>query len=342
MVPARSFVNAAFAALILVVFAPLARAQTESGWKLCNHTSYIIEAATGRPEGKGITVDGWVKLQPGACRMAVTGPLQPNVHFVYARTSPAHRGGVREWGGKTQLCVDPTGGFSIESPPECAAMGLESRSFRAVKVESTTNWTNRFEETENFNADTARAAGIQRLLEEAGVVAGVIDGNLGNKTRAAITQFLKDNGLPPTTSDADLIDFLEQIAKERGRSVGLTLCNRTKNRIWSAIGRRGIEGWESRGWWLIEADGCARVIDKPLRTSEHYIYAEMEDGAGVRRLSRAANKFCVGRAKFAIIGRDDCEATAYRTELFAAAPPPEERKILFEFFDRDFGKAQPK
>ncbi len=337
----RSFVKFFFVALAACLAVSSASAQ-DAGWKLCNNTSYILDAATGRPEGTGITVDGWVKIQPGQCRIAVGAPLQTNYHFVYARSSEAHRGGRREWGGKTPLCIDTTGGFSIESPPDCATMGLETRTFRAVKIENASGWTTRFEETERFSADTARAAGLQRLLEEAGVVAGVIDGNLGNKTRTAIQSFLKENGLPPQTSDADLIDFLEQVAKERGRNIGFTLCNRTKSRIWSAIARRGIEGWESRGWWSIEAGGCARVIDKPLRTSDHFVYAEMEEGTGVRTLSRASIPFCVGRAKFAIVGREDCEQSAYRTAMFAAAPAPVDRKIIYEFFERDFAKAPAK
>jgi uncharacterized membrane protein len=129
------------------------------------------------------------------------------------------------------------------------------------------------------------------------------------------------------------------VAKERGRNVGFTLCNRTKKRIWSSIARRGAEGWESRGWWLLEAGGCARVIDRPLRGSEYYVYGEMEDGSKIRTLSKASDAFCVGHAKFAIAGRDQCEASAYRTALFAATPPPTERKLVFEFFERDFAKA---
>ena len=38
-----------------------------SGWEVCNETSYIIEAATARHEGQGVTVQGWTRLRPGAC-----------------------------------------------------------------------------------------------------------------------------------------------------------------------------------------------------------------------------------------------------------------------------------
>lgn len=324
-----------FTATVLVL---PARAQDEGGWQLCNRTSFIIETAVGHTVGTGVSVDGWTKLAPGTCRTALPGPLTPGIHYLYGRGSSAHQGGGREWGGRFELCVDPTGGFSLESPPDCAAMGLEAQGFRPVSITATA-WTNNFTEIEEWSLENARNAGLQRLLDEAGVVSGNIDGHIGSRTRAAINDFLKLKGLPADTSDADLIDFLEQAAEERSRALGFTLCNRTKNRIWSAIARRSTDGWESRGWWRIEGGGCARVIDRPLRGSEHFVYAEMEEPGGLRTLSRASEAFCVGRAKFVIPGRDNCEEGSYRTALFARTPAPTERKLVFEFFDRDFTEA---
>ena len=64
---------------------------------------------------------------------------------------------------------------------------------------------------------------------------------------------------------------------------------------------------------------------------------ESEDGLGARRLLRGADTFCVTRSKFAVSGRENCASSAYRAELFAATPVPVDRKLVFEFFDRDFG-----
>lgn len=318
-----------------------ASAQSSAGWTLCNHTSYIIEAATGRPVNDTIVVEGWTKIQPGRCEYAVRGSLEKKVHYLYARTSSAHRKGVREWGGKVKLCVEPTSSFAMESPPDCAAMGLDDREFRAIAVTNSRSWSTRFTEIEEYTLERAQAAGVQRLLEDAGVVSSVaIDGDLGPKTRAAIASFLKDNKLSSKTSDSHLIEFLEQVAQERARDVGLTLCNRTENRIWSAIARRGSDGWESRGWWLLEAGGCARAIDAPLRGSEHYVYGELETEDGVRTLSTGSQTFCIARPKFAIVGRESCEEAAYQTALFSAAPAPTNRKLVFEFFNRDFLRSQ--
>ena len=307
------------------------------GWSACNQTSYIIEAATGHYEGQGIVVNGWTRLRPGACEVLLEGPLTPGIHYLFGRSSTAHRGGRRIWGGETDLCIDTTGSFSVESLPDCSIMGLETQKFRPVLIENRARWRTNFTETDKLTLDQASAAGVQRLLDNAGVYSGRIDGDLGRKTRAAIGDFLVSKNLSADTSDADLMDILEQAAMERARNVGLTFCNRTDKRIWSAMARRRGEGWESRGWWLLEAGGCARVIDEPLLQAEHFAYAEMEAADGqVRTLKRGSDPFCVSRSKFAITGRESCEAAAFRTGMFVATPPPDNRKLVFEFFERDF------
>lgn len=340
MAQAQLFIRLAF--LVFVTALTLggvgqANAQEATGWQVCNETSYVVEAAAAHHEGQGTVVEGWTRLRPGACETVLEGPLEPGVHYLYGRSSAAHRGGRRIWGGDFPLCIDPTGSFSIETLPDCSIMGLEAREFMPVLIERRNRWTTKITETEKRNLEQASAAGVQRLLDNAGVYSGRIDGYLGRKTRAAIGDFLKANGLNAETTDADLIDILEQTAIERSRNVGLTFCNRTDKRIWSAMARRRGEGWESRGWWLLEAGGCARVIDEPLLQAEHFAYAEMEIGEGeIRTLRRGTDPFCVSRAKFAITGNEACETAAYRTGLFVATPAPTNRKLVFEFFERDF------
>ena len=340
MVPARLFskVLAATAAVLTLgaISAAPASAQATKGWEICNKTSYVIEASVARYEGQGVVVEGWRRMRPGSCEQALEGPLRPGIHYLFARSSTAHRGGRRIWGGDHPLCVDTTGSFSVESPQDCSAMGLESRDFRPILVENRNVWTTSLTETEDFDMEKAAAAGVQRLLADAGVFNGAIDGYIGRKTRTAIGNFLTENGLSADTSDPDLIDVLEQKAQERGRNIGLTLCNRTRNRIWSAIARRKGEGWESRGWWMLESGGCARVVDEPLLTAEHFVFAEMETDGGLRTLKNGTDPFCVGRTRFAIMGRSNCEAAAYRTGLFAATAQAENRRLVHEFFDRDF------
>ena len=195
MAQARLFLS--FILLLAVSFVGTgeAEAQRNTGWTLCNQTSFIIEAATARPIGQSVVVEGWTKLRPGACEVAVKGPLVTDVHFVYARSSNAHRGGARNWGGDQPLCVDTTSSFSVESPPDCAAMGLDEREFRPVLIERSSNWLTNLRETETYDMDRARQAGVQRLLKDADVYTGRIDGDIGRRTRAAIRAFLKEQGL---------------------------------------------------------------------------------------------------------------------------------------------------
>lgn len=334
--------------LTLAIPANAAAQGQPQGWSVCNETSFIIEAASGHYEGQGVVVEGWARLRPGACAVVLEGPLKPGLHYLFGRSSKAHRGGRQVWGDGVPLCIDPTGSFSVETLPVCSTMGLEAIEFTPVLIENRTRWRTNFTETamtienktiitSNDPLERASAAGVQRLLDDAGVYGGPIDGNLGRKTRAAIGDFLTSKGLNADTSDADLMDILEQAAMERGRNVGLTFCNRTDKRIWSAMARRRGDGWESRGWWLLEAGGCARVIDGPLLQAEHFAYAEMEAGDGqVRVLKRGSDPFCVARSKFAITGRESCEVAAFKTGMFVATPPPENRKLVFEFFERDF------
>ena len=337
----RSLAALALLLSCLLVGPGPAEAQAARGWSICNETSYIIQVATGRPESGATVVQGWTKVRPGGCEVVLDAPLTPGAHYLYAQSSQAHRGGLKAWRGDERLCVEGLVSFTIENLPDCNAMGLDVREFRPVLIESRTRWTNTIRETKEYSRTArrpnARSAGLQRLLGDAGVYNGAIDGDLGPRTRAPINDFLRERNLPADTNDQDLIDILEQVALDRARNVGLTLCNRSENRVWSAIGRRNGDGWESRGWWVLEAGGCARVIDEPLLQTEHFVFGEMEVEEGKRSLLRGADTFCITRAKFAISGREDCRSSAYQAALFAATPVPQDRKLVFEFFDRDFG-----
>ena len=345
MAQARSFpehfdfrlIAAGLALVLIGLFAPHAQAQqAATGWSVCNQTSMIIETSTGRPSGSDVIIEGWTRIRPGECRVVLAAPLQPGPHFLYGRSSRAHRGGIREWSGEYEHCVDAQGSFSVENPPNCVEMGLEGRKFKPVLIESKTRWTTTLKETQKWSMKTAKAAGIQRLLDDAGVESGKMDGYIGRRTRSAISDFLTSKKLPADTDDNQLMDYLEQVAIERSRNLGLTICNRSGDRVWTAIGRRRGEGWESRGWWPIEAGACERVIDEALLAAPHYIFAEIETPSGVKRLKNAAETFCMTRSQFAILGRDKCTEKYYQTGLFVETDDAKDGKLVFELFNRDF------
>jgi uncharacterized membrane protein len=343
---ARGFLTLAAVAGLFVSVAIPSSAQSGpgGGWQLCNQTSYVVEAATGRPDGEDVVVEGWLRLRPGQCRVAIPGPLKPGVYFVFGRSSKAHRGGQRDWSGEIPLCVDTNGSFAVENPSSCASMGLEQRGFQAVRFDGKSGGTMSFKETDLYNkgGQSPENAGIQRLLNDAGIFQDVVDGYLGRETRAAIADLLVEHKLSPNTSQADLIDFLENVASKRAREVGMELCNRTGNRILAAMARNRPDGWESRGWWTIEANMCVRAVDESLITAPHYVFAQMATEKGMRYLKEASTVFCTSRAQFAILGNENCELRRYRPEKFVETAAPEEGKLVYEFFETAFGPPQRK
>jgi uncharacterized membrane protein len=341
---ARRFLKLAPVAALLALLLPTSSAQSSEGWRLCNETSFVLEAATGRPEGQSVIVEGWTRLRPGECRVALPAPLKPGVYFTFARSSKAHRGGQRVWNGDIPLCVDPNGSFAVENPSSCTAMGLEQRNFQAVRIDKRTGGAMTFRETEPYNksGQSAQNAGIQRLLDDAGISTDTIDGYLGRESRAAITAFLNERREPPNTPNTALIDILEDVARNRSLEVGMMLCNRTDHRIVAAMAWRRAEGWESRGWWTLEAQMCVRTVDQSLIATPHYVFAEMETPQGSRFLNGAETIFCTSRAKFAILSRENCEARRYRQQKFVETTVPEDGKLVYEFFERAFGTPQKK
>jgi uncharacterized membrane protein len=348
MAPARSFPKAGgFAVLVcaalaaLIAFANHAGAQQQqrqaNGWQVCNETSFVLEASTARPDGRAILVQGWTRLRPGECRIAVGAPLARGTHYLYARTSPAHRGGRRQWGGDARLCVDPSGSFTIENPPNCLTMGLEERRFRRVQINKRDSWRTSFSEAQPYTIARARQAGMQRLLTDAGY--DLREGRRGADPRMiaqAIAQFRSTARLAPNATENQLIDALETAARRRAQQVGLTLCNRARGRMWTAVARRRGEGWESRGWWPLNPGGCVRTIDEELMQEMYYVHATLETADGPRMLAAGGEPFCTSGARFAIVGREQCEARYYDTQIFTPISAQNRNGLVVDLEDSDF------
>lgn len=349
MAPARLFNNGrvlaafAIAALFLLALLALPRAAqaqqrpASNGWQVCNETSYVLETASGRPDGRAILVQGWVRLRPGECRLAVAAPLARGTHYLYARTSAAHRGGRRQWGGDATLCVDPTSSFAIENPPHCANMGLEERRFRRVQINKRDTWRTSFAEANPYTLARARAAGLQRLLQDAGYETREGRGGVDpRRIAAAVAQFRSAARLPANASEDQLVDALETAARRRADQLGLTLCNRTRGRVWTAIARRRGEGWESRGWWMLGPGGCVRTFDETLLQEVYYVHATLMTEEGDRLLAAGGEPFCTSSARFAILGRENCDARYYDTALFTPISTRGKSGLVVEFEERDF------
>ncbi|MBL8546974.1 MAG: DUF1036 domain-containing protein [Hyphomonadaceae bacterium] len=333
---------AAVGGVAALAFAGSAVAQQQrapNGWQICNETTYVLEAATGRPDGRAIQVQGWTRLRPGECRVAIGAPLARGTHYLYARTSSAHRGGRQQWTGDARLCVDPTRQFQIENPPRCSD-SYEERRFRRVQINKRDSWRTSFSEANQYSQSRSRQLGLQRLLEDAGF--DVREGRGGVDPRriaSAIAQFRTTARLAPSASQDQLIDALETAARRRAGQVGLTLCNRTRGRVWTAIARRRGEGWESRGWWALAPAGCVRTIDEVLIQEVYYVYASLDSPNGPRYLAAGGEPFCTSPARFAILGREHCDTRYYQTALFTRIGARNRDGLVVDFEERDFLEA---
>jgi uncharacterized membrane protein len=333
---ARAFAAAAFGALLVALSPAPAQAQQAQpqGWSLCNATSYVVEAATGRPSGRAVQVRGWDRLRPGECVTVAPAPLQRGVHYVFARTSTAHRGGRRQWGGVAPLCVNWQASFQVESQPRCQTIGLDARSFREVRINKRDGWRMYLSEAESYSLVRARSAGFTRLLADAGYDSGA--SRDPRRLANAIGRFRADSRLPANATQDQLIDALENTARRRAGDMGLKLCNRTDGRLWAAVARRRGEGWESRGWWSLAPTNCAKTIDDPLVQGVYFVHAILETKAGERALAAPGEAFCVARTRFAVIGREDCEKRFYDVALFTPISPQGREGMVVDFNDRDF------
>jgi len=301
---------------------------------VCNETSFVVEIALGwaTPE-RDIAVEGWTRIRPGECVEA--GPdIDPDSAdplLFYARSTAAYLGGVREWGGQLDLCVGASD-FAVEGVSDCDSLGLDRRGFDILRGE------HRFRtvliESDDFG-DDAQEAGTQRLLRDAGYDIRTIDGLEGRRTTRAIAAFVLAETLPATPPRPELIDALEAAAIRRNADSGLIVCNETEGRIAVALGRERNEIWEARGWWRLDAGGCARLIADHLAEADAWFYAEQTGGTG-GTLQGGTEVFCYSPSRFVAEGRDDCAGRGYATSAFRQISTPLDGTSRIELTIADF------
>ena len=80
---------------------------------------------------------------------------------------------------------------------------------------------------------------------------------------------------------------------------------------------------------LPQCPRCASVRITSLNTGR-------KAGGAIGTLAGAATVFCTSRSQFAILGNDNCESRRYRPEKFMETAPPEDGKLVYQFFDSAF------
>ena len=287
---------------------------------LCNRTSYRVEAAIGLEKRANVETRGWFRIDPGACRKVVDGPLDADMVYLHAQTPPVYGSAPLPQASHAELCIRE-GDFEIANARGCP-LNQQAR-FTAARPSDTPNGpaVNLAEEADYDDAQ-ARLAGIQRLLTIAGYDAYPIDGVQGGKTQAAIAKFLNDRKLP-----ADAVDkpqfFDALLAAAAAPEGGFSWCNDTKYPVMAALGVVEMGAIVTRGWYRVAAGQCLRpdLHGDPRRL---YSYAEAVDGNG-RTIMRGDTPLawggnvalCTRDGKFELADHKDCAARGLNTAGFA-------------------------
>jgi len=307
--------------LALVGFVSAAPAPAHAQFEYCNQTSFFLFTSVAYERDNGsVRTEGWWLVRPGECRTVISRPLRGTTYYTYAESHPAHIGGIRTWGGRSRFCAGD-GLYTIDSHEDCFESGFEPREFARISIGGETEWTANLTEPSNYQREAARHAGAQRLLNDIGYEAGVVDGYLGRQTRRSITRFKRDYGVDDRTIVSNaLLDELVAQAAEVQQETGYQFCNNTDMELWAAMGFAQGTEWHSSGWWSLAPDTCAKTVNDDLPAELIYTYAVGYTENGETIEWGGDYPLCTGDQRFEIAGNDDCESRGYMTVGFQRIP----------------------
>lgn len=297
----------AIAALTIICGSFFARPAL-ADYRLCNETSYVLEAAIATQDRGGWETQGWLRIDPGDCAVALPGPVSHGPYFLFAQTHRAHAGAQREFSGSTPFCT-VSDDFLIEGRHFCALRGYDSRDFYRVTVKPGKDWITSFTGG-GYSLPMARIAGVERLLAELGLGEDRVDGRLSPPTENAIRTFRKVHSIPgnPTDIDAALYDTLLNAADAKNGGQGLSLCNETMELIWAAVGREYEGSARSIGWFEVQSGECTQAVRGSLPSKAvYYLYGESSPMGGKKRSWFGKYQFCTRKTRFSIEGKTQCE-----------------------------------
>ena len=309
-------------------------------WQVCNETSFVLRLAIASPVSGKMTPRGWTRIRPGDC--ATPDGTVGIQRFIYAESSRAHQGGIREWKGSTRLCAGDTD-FTADATIDCALQDLSLRGYIPVSPDDPVT---SFVEEREFGSKAA-TAGIQRLLKDNGYEISRVDGLSGRRTNRTLSKFLEERELPKNLSIPEQIDALEEAAFNYVQDIGLSVCNKSTEHVWIALGLRKLGNWESRGWWSVAPDTCLQPYTETLKGADLHLYAlqedtpedpEAEDPRPDRKLiSRAIQpaQFCIAEARFSALGRENCADKGYHAADFRILPTDKDGTVI-NLTDADF------
>ncbi len=342
----RQTIGLAIAGIILSATTAMAQdsgdepvTEAPQNWSVCNDTSFVLKAAVASPVNGQMTPRGWIRIRPGECEETdITIDVE---RFIYAESSAAHQGGIREWKGGVTLCAKDED-FTADVNTACAIQGMETRPYKQVSPDEPVT---RLVEAQNYGKK-AGTAGLQRLLKDNGYDISRIDGLAGRRTSNTLKAFLTDNELSNDLSSGEHIDILEETAFNFVDQVGLTICNSSSRSIWTAVAYRHKGNWQSEGWWSVNPDECGQAYRQTLSGSELHMFAlqeaELDEtgnpaGNDSHLISNSPQpaQFCIAESRFKALGRENCADFGYDIADFRGVPT-DESGYKISLTDSDF------
>jgi uncharacterized membrane protein len=117
----------------------------------------------------------------------------------------------------------------------------------------------------------------------------------------------------PARAATVVVSFCAALTAPSLASAELKLCNSTSSRIGVAIGYKDKDGWVSEGWWNVDSQSCALLIQDKLRARFYYVYAFDYDKGG--EWGGTIN-MCTNDVEFTIKGIDNCDGRGFKKSGF--------------------------
>ncbi|MFY9641910.1 MAG: DUF1036 domain-containing protein [Rhodomicrobium sp.] len=118
----------------------------------------------------------------------------------------------------------------------------------------------------------------------------------------------------------------------------LKLCNSTSSRIGVAIGYKDKDGWTSEGWWNVDSQSCALLIQDKLRARFYYVYAFDYDKGGEWG---GPIPMCTNDVEFTIKGIDNCEGRGFKKSGFFEVDTQEQTDWTVKLTDQSEPQPAP-
>ncbi len=303
-------------------------------YTFCNRTSYAVSVAVGIRNGGLWLTRGWWMVPAGECKVVIKGALTQPTYYVFARSSFAHTGSIRTWGGTQTLCVGKGPFQATSDGSDQCGPGYDAQGFAKIDTEGKSAWTTTLSESPGFKTqEQARIAGLQRLLADLGRFDGVIDGIAGPKFNEAAAAARVALSLS-SQDHATLYARLLAEASKTQAAAGLTFCNRTQDIIWTALGVDFQAKRESKGWWRLQPGQCEKVIKDRLDDRSIYAFAVADRSEGVPETWGGTEQFCTKDSSFEIEDVTDCSGRGFTSTGFLQVETDGRAGLTFEFAPR--------